>query len=138
MLLELCCSKSYVGHVYGNTEYTEGDHIMSYSAAVAKAMLVTWAGYGVTIEKYNTVDGKLTFYISVPERSKFEDVNKNELSGQFLSTAFRRALSDMGMVDAVLKARIRQGDYWDSAKQDGAKVNMEQFLNNYMNNEGCI
>ena len=81
-------------------------------AMIGKVALITWARFGVKIEKVNELSETLEIFISVPEHSYHCNVNGKEMSGAFLARRFKTALADFGVDNAHVKFRIRSDESW--------------------------
>lgn len=83
---------------------------------MAIAMLLTWAQMGITLDKEVETDTSYTIYISVPEHSFEHDVDGVEMAGNHLARRIKQTLTEMGVKNLVVKAKIRKGDTWTKEK----------------------
>lgn len=83
---------------------------------MAIAMLLTWAKMGITLDKEVETDTSYTIYISVPEHSFEHDVDGVEMAGNHLARRIKRTLTEMGVKNLIVKAKIRKGDTWTKKK----------------------
>lgn len=87
---------------------------------MATAILLTWAKMGITLDKEVETDTSYTIYISVPEHSFKHDVDGVEMAGNHLARRTKRILTEMGVKNLVVKAKIRKGDIWTKEKAETA------------------
>lgn len=97
-------------------------------SAMGSAILITWAGFGIKIEKENETQDMLEIYISVPERSFHRNVDGDEMSGMTLAKRFKVTLTEMGVKRLIVKSRIRRGEVWTKELADEAELNMKKRL----------
>ena len=90
--------------------------------------MISWAGYGIKVERQNKTFDTLEIYISVPEHSFRLNVHQEEMSGKFLAERFKEVLRDMGLKCLVVKFRIRQGEYWTKEMADTAELDMRKSI----------
>lgn len=83
---------------------------------MAIVMLLTWAKMGITLDKEVETDTSYTIYISVPEHSFEHDVDGVEMAGIHLARRIKQTLTEMGVKNLVVKAKIRKGDTWTKEK----------------------
>lgn len=81
-------------------------------AMIGKVALITWAKFGIKIEKVNESSETTEIFISVPEHSYHCNVNGEEMSGAFLARRFKTVLTDFGVDNAYIKFRIRSDESW--------------------------
>ena len=92
---------------------------------LGEAMLISWAGFGLRIEKHNETPEYLEIYISVPETSYHLNVHKEQMTGMTLAKRFKTAMNDMGIKKLVVKSRTRKGDNWTEEKAKAAEEQMK-------------
>ena len=85
---------------------------------IATAVLLTWAQMGITLDKEVETDTSYTIYISVPEHSFERNVNGVEMAGTYLARRIKQTLTEMGVKNLVVKAKIRKGDTWTKEKAE--------------------
>lgn len=95
---------------------------------LGEAMMITWAWYGLRIEKENESVNSLEIYISVPERSYHLDVHNEEMAGIYLARRFKTALLDMGVKRLTVKSRVRKGEQWTETMAKDAEKQMKQAI----------
>lgn len=95
---------------------------------IGEAMLITWYGFGLTIDKELESQEELLLYVSVPEKSYKYDVHNNEMSGDYLAKRFKEILTEMGVKRLKVKYRIRMGEYWTKDMGDSAMLMMKKKL----------
>lgn len=66
-------------------------------SVIGNAMAITWAGFGLRIEKTTETQDMLEVYISVPESSFHRNVDGDEMSGVTLAKRFKTTLTEMGV-----------------------------------------
>lgn len=98
------------------------------SSSLGAAVMITWAGYGVIVDKVNEQPESLIIYISVPENSYHKDVNGNEMSGAYLAKIFKERLTEMGIKRLVVKYQVRKGEHWTEAMRDNAELSMKKTI----------
>lgn len=99
-----------------------------------EVMLITWAGFGLQIEKSNETQERLEIYISVPETSYHLNANQEQMAGVVLAKRFKAVMNDMGIKKLVVKSRIRKGDHWTPEKAKNAEEQMKHNIyGNVMN-----
>ena len=106
------------------TVFRGGEMMAGMGAAIA----ITWARFGVKIEKENETQDMFEIYISVPERSFHRNVNNEEMAGRTLAKRFKDVLTEMGVKRLVLKSRTRHGEVWTKELADEAELNMRRKL----------
>lgn len=95
---------------------------------LGKAMMLTFAGLGIRIENQKEIENGIETYISVPEQSYCLDASGNEMSGMFLAKRINQKLKEMGIKDIVLKARVRNGEYWTKEMDKKAQEDMMKII----------
>ena len=95
------------------------------SSDIGKAMLITWAEFGIVVEKTKVDEqGHDRIYISVPEHSYHKDVHNEEMSGMKLASRIKTTLKDLGATNVILLARVRKGETWTEEQGKSARENM--------------
>lgn len=89
-------------------------------SAIGSAIAITWAKFGLKIEKTIENQDMLEIYISVPERSFHQNASGEEMSGM--------TLAKMGVKRLTVKSRIRIGEVWTKELSDEAELNMRKQL----------
>lgn len=97
-------------------------------SVIGNAMAITWAGFGLRIEKTTETQDMLEVYISVPESSFHRNVDGDEMSGVTLAKRFKTTLTEMGVKRLTVKSRIRCGEVWTRELADEAELNMRKQL----------
>lgn len=95
---------------------------------IGEAMMLTWAGFGMIIEKQNETRESLEVYISVPEHSFEVDAEQTEMAGEVLAKRFKTVLTDMGVKRLIVKYRVRPGEYWTPEMRRNAELDMRRTL----------
>jgi len=95
---------------------------------LGEAIMITFAGYGIQIERQNETQESLEIYISVPERSSQLDAENREMSGLHLARRYKRILTEMGVKRLTVKARIRKEEYWTDEMAKNAELNMRRQI----------
>lgn len=101
-----------------------GDNV----SVIGNAIAITWAGFGLRIEKTTETQDMLEVYISVPESSFHRNVNGDEVAGATLAKRFKSSLIEMGVKRLTVKSRIRCGEAWTKELADEAELNMRKQL----------
>ena len=86
---------------------------------MGQAMLITYAGYGVQIDKFDNTDAGIVLLFSVPRNSYRKDVDNIEMSDRHLATRVKQTLEDMGVVFADCKYKVRN-EYWNEDMEKSA------------------
>lgn len=97
-------------------------------SAIGSAIAITWAKFGLKIEKTIENQDMLEIYISVPERSFHQNASGEEMSGMTLAKRFKTTLVEMGVKRLTVKSRIRIGEVWTKELSDEAELNMRKQL----------
>ena len=95
---------------------------------LGEAILITWARYGLRIEKQNESVDCLEIYISVPEHSYATNAYGQEMAGLTLARRFKKALTEMGVKRLVVKSRVRTGEVWLEPMANEAETQMRQTI----------
>lgn len=95
---------------------------------LGKIMLITWAGFGVVIERENESQESLEIYISVPETSDYLNAHGKEMAGDTLARQFKKAMTEMGVKRLTVKSRTRYGDHWTEELSKNAELHMRRNL----------
>lgn len=93
-----------------------------------KAMMITWAGLGIIIERENETEDVLEVHISVPEHSCINNSNGAEMAGKILAARFKAILVEMGVRRLVVKYRVRSGECWTDDMKKDAEINMRKSI----------
>ena len=86
---------------------------------IGKAMLITYAGYGVQIDKFDDTDAGVILLFSVPKNSYRKNVDNIEMSDRHLATRVKQTLEDMGVVFADCRYKVRD-EYWNEDMEKSA------------------
>lgn len=97
-------------------------------STIGKAMMISWAGFGVVVEHEKETEDRLEISISVPEYSYAYSNDGRELSGDALAVRFKTIMSEMGVKRLVVKYRIRSGEIWTESMRKQAEQNMRKTL----------
>lgn len=95
---------------------------------LGEVMMITWAWFGLRIERVNESTDELELYISVPEHSDHMDAKRQEMSGSHLAKRFKTALTDMGVKRLTVKSRTRKGEHWTESMAKEAEKHMRQTI----------
>ena len=104
---------------------------------MATAVLLAWTKMGITLDKEVETDTSYTIYISVPEHSFERDVHGVEMAGTYLARRIKQILTEMGVKNLVVKAKIRKGDTWTKEKAElaynrkGREIYRSQWEDDY-------
>lgn len=93
-----------------------------------KAMMITWAGLGIVIERENETEDALEIRISVPEHSCINNSSGEEMAGGNLAARFKDVLVEIGVKRLVVKYRVRSGEYWSDDMKKDAEMNMRKSI----------
>lgn len=88
---------------------------------LGKAMLITYAEVGVSIDKFEDTDAGVILLFTVPKSSYHIGANGKEMAGKHLATRVKTTLEEMGMVFADIRYHIRD-EHWDTVKAESAKM----------------
>ena len=97
-------------------------------SAIGEVMMITWAGFGLKIERHNETQERLEIFISVPEHSFKLNVNQEEMAGMTLAKRFKETLTEMGVKRLVVKSRTRIGEVWTKEMAEDAELSMRKML----------
>lgn len=92
-----------------------------------EAILITWAGFGLIIDKEIENQENYIIYVSVPKSSFHKDAYGEEMSGDFLAKRFKEILIEMGVKRLTVKYKIRD-EIWTETKKQEAELNMRKKL----------
>lgn len=95
---------------------------------LGEAMMITWAGFGLRIEKTQESTESLVIYISVPEHSYHKNAKGEEMSGMTLAKRFKTTMTDMGIKRLTVKSRIRAGENWTKENSEAAELEMRKTI----------
>jgi hypothetical protein len=87
---------------------------------VGQAMLITYAGLGVQIDRFDNTDAGIILLFTVPKGSYHKDANNIEMSGKHLASRVKQTLQEMGVFFADCRCKIRD-EYWSEDKAKFAK-----------------
>lgn len=98
---------------------------------LSKAILITFAGFGIEIEDAEPVAGSeaILCYFSVPKSSTHLDANGKEMSGKHLASRFKHTLEEMGIEFADCQYRIRDEHWTEKDRERAAKVMRDGLFN---------
>ena len=86
------------------------------NSMLSKAMLITWAGLGIEIDRLDDSPDGIICYISVPRSTTHLNAYSEQMAGQHLAKRFKQALTEMGIKFSVCKFKVREED-WDDNKK---------------------
>lgn len=93
-----------------------------------EVMMITWASFGLRIERVNESQDSLEIYISVPETSYQLNVRGNQMAGNVLAKSFKEEMVEMGVKRLIVKSRIRSGEHWTKEMADKAELDMRKQI----------
>ena len=96
--------------------------------SMAKAALITWASFGIKIEKLNETTESFDIEISVPETSFELDARGNEMSGKLLIKRFKRTLLAFGIKRLNFTGKIRYGEHWSRENRKSAENDIKKDM----------
>lgn len=88
---------------------------------IGQAILISYAGYGIQIHKFDNTDEGIILLFSVPKSSYHKGANGIEMSGKYLAQRVKRTLEEMGLVFADCRYKTRD-EHWN---EDMAKIASE-------------
>lgn len=88
---------------------------------IPEITLLTWASFGIVVDKVSESDTELKVYISVPEHSENKDIHGNEMAGTHLAQRAKTTLTEMGVKNLIVLSRIIKGLYWTKDMGNAAK-----------------
>lgn len=96
--------------------------------AIGTAMMITWAGLGVTIDRDNETADGIEVYISVPEHSYNRNHAGEEMAGDVLAARFKSSLAELGVKRLTVRYRIRTGERWTEEMRTQAELAAQKTL----------
>lgn len=114
--------------VFAATGNTKLNLLNRSDCVIGEAMMISWAGYGIRIERQNETFDALEIYISVPEHSFHLNAYQEEMAGKLLAKRFKEVIQDMGIKRLIVRFRIRQGEYWTKEMADTAELDMRKSI----------
>lgn len=96
--------------------------------AIGTAMMITWAGLGVTIDRDNETAEGIEVYISVPEHSYNRNQAGEEMAGDVLAARFKSALAELGVKRLTVRYRVRIGERWTEERRTQAELAASKAL----------
>lgn len=94
---------------------------------IGEVFYITWKGYGVMFDNIVEAENGIIFYISVPSNSYHVNVKGDKMSGRYLAKRFQEVLTEMGIKNLVVKAKVRD-EYWTKEKSDAAQYSARKEL----------
>lgn len=89
------------------------------SNIMGQSMLITYAGFGVQIDRFDDTDTGIIFLFSVPKNSYRKNADNIEMSGRHLALRVKQTLEDMGVVFADCRYKVRD-EYWNEDMEKSA------------------
>lgn len=104
---------------------------------LSSIMMITWAGFGLKIEREQEGTDGLVVYVSVPEHSYQHNASGSEMAGMALAKRFKESIEAMGVKSLTVKTRVRDGEMWTWEMQEEAEsIRKRQLFNNNLNERG--
>lgn len=88
---------------------------------LAKAMIITFRGFGIEIDALEDYRGGIKFLFTVPSSSEHKDAHGLEMSGKHLASVVKNKLEEMGFVFTDIRYHIRN-EHWTEAKRRSAEA----------------
>lgn len=92
------------------------------------AVMITWAGFGLKIERTEESTESLVVYISVPEHSYRKNAQDEEMAGMVLAKRFKTVMTEMGVKRLTVKSRIRVGESWTKEMFHAAELEARKAI----------
>lgn len=96
-------------------------------SGIGEGIMVAWAGFGLKIESQTETQENLTIWISVPSQSFEHNSDGVEMAGMFLARRFKKTLTEMGVKNLTVKAKVRN-EFWTKEMADDAMLNMKKTI----------
>jgi len=97
-------------------------------SGLGEAMMISWASFGVRIEKQRESIYSLEIYISVPEHSYILNADGEEMAGEILAKRFKTVLTDIGVKRLTVKYKVRAGESWSEKLAKDAEIQMRKTI----------